>query len=695
MNTTSVRPLSADRVKSGPWTLLTVALLAFFSAAATLFWPTFGLVLAALAVVFALALRAPSYAFVFVVLLFGFEGSIKIRFWLEGTPFSSGGSAVGAFLIDVAFLVAVAASLRTERRRELAHLWRAIDRWTRAGLALLAAWLVLSVIQIPLSTSVATGLHGFRLTQLYVLAVLPGATLLAARARRDWVLRALLGALTIVAAYAAVRTVVGPAASERSFALSHPVASVAADNVIRNIGSFSGATGLVSFMIPAAVLGFLLGLLRPRYRLLSWGLFALAVIALLGTYIRAGILAVGFGIVISIVLVYWRGGRSLREHKRLALLAVLLLVLAAGATALAFAQSPSLSRRATNIVHPLRDPSVKIRLHALRNAAHVVRNHPFGTGLGTFRVSDSSYLTITREQGVLGGTLFTLGIASLLIGLARGVRRRSGFSRSLGTATLGALFAVAAFWLVWDNIQQPGKVLVWGLVGVALAAAWGPALEPDEAEAGGVIPAIRSGWNRFRASRPSLVAVSAVLIASLVLLALALAIPRKEHFEAARVITVAPRGASRPTGEVGYLETLLASFRRAVSTGFGTRTYNPTISDSSLLSGIRLVRGTSPNTMAVVDSASTPERAQFVVNQTARALVVQNKLDIDPAYALDLHSAAGRPPLHDSVDRLVIRLPGVFPPRPALVWAAGAAALAGLLLLTSLAILRRTAGRPT
>jgi O-antigen ligase/polysaccharide polymerase Wzy-like membrane protein len=685
--TTSARSIRLGRVDSRPWLWLALAPPMLVTAAVTVFWPTFGLVLAALIVVVALAITAPPYAFLVVVLLFGFEGSIKIRFWLEGTPVSSRGSAVGAFLIDLAFLVAVGAGLRKDGRTSLVRIWRESDRWGRVGALLLGAWLALSVVQIPLSGSLRTGLEGFRLTQIYVLALLAGASLLAGNVKVDWVVRALLGVLTVIAAYAAVRTVVGSAASERSFALSHPVSSVAADTTFRNVGSFSGSTGLVSFLMPAGAFAFLLGILRPRYRLFSWTLFALTMVGLVGTYIRTALLAGAIAIAIALALAYRRRRRALRDHKLVALGAFLLIALSIAGTVVASERSPNLSRRAENIFHPLRDQSVKIRIDTLKRSLTVMRTHPLGTGLGTFSGSDSSYLTIAREQGLPGLGLFLLAIVSLLISVGRAVRRRSGLSRSAGAAAFGGVLATALYWFAWDSIQQPGKVLTWGLLGLAMGAAWGGWAQPS---------AEHERPGRDRATRPSLprrksVAILRRAVVPLVLVILAavtvgVSTSRAAQFRADRLVRVTLRGTGRlPEGPVRYVRDLLDNARSNAGRGWGTRTFNPAISDSTILSNVWVTRGTRPDTVALFASAATPDRAREVVNETGASLLLLSKGAVGSPYRLKLGRPALSPSLHDGLDRFVTRLPGAFPPRPDLVWAAAASMLVGLLLAASVA----------
>ena len=141
-------------------------------------WPTLVAAGCLIVLVAALAVRAPAAALVVALGLAGFEGTLKVLLTGEQIPGPASPAAVGAGVIDAAFALAFV-GLAVRHRRHLVDLVRGLDRWERIVLGSLAAWIGLSLIQIPLSSDVSQAASGFRLTQMYVGAGL--AALLAAR----------------------------------------------------------------------------------------------------------------------------------------------------------------------------------------------------------------------------------------------------------------------------------------------------------------------------------------------------------------------------------------------------------------------------------------------------------------------------------------------------------------------------------
>ena len=140
-----------------------------------------GLMLAALITVTVLAVYAPAYGFLAALLLFGFEGSIKMRLDVEDAPSAL---ALGAALIDVALFIGFVGLIASDHGRPLRLLWRRAGRAERLVAYALAAWLALAVVQITFGGNLTEGLEGFRLIHLYVPALLAGV-LLAARVPRE------------------------------------------------------------------------------------------------------------------------------------------------------------------------------------------------------------------------------------------------------------------------------------------------------------------------------------------------------------------------------------------------------------------------------------------------------------------------------------------------------------------------------
>jgi len=486
---------------------LASALAVLVFAALVAVWPTLTLLALGFTLVTVLALFAPPFALVGTILLYGLEGMIKVGLAHELPALGVTPEAFGAALLDAAFLVAVLGLLRQDRGRTLVAIWRNSGSWTRVALSLLAAWLAISLLQVPLTSDLDTALAGFRLTQVYVLAVLAGAVLLA-RCRPEHVVAALVGVLLIIAAYAAFRAVAGPAPSERLAAFTRSTTPlVPSENgvIFRNTGSISSAIGLASFLVPAGVLLFALGLFLARLRLAAWTGLAFVLVALVGTYVRTSLLALAGGAVCAAALFTFTS--ALRRRTKIGLglasapLLVVLLVIGALVPNAVSGGSPEVALRSAGVLKPLSDASLELRFQRWRESLDVVKENPLGTGVGTVGAAtrdregtvrtfaDNSYLKILQEQGPLGAVPFILGVFATLIAAAAGVARRAMPLRGLGTAAVTA--SVSFFLLAWTSeaIEQPGKVLAWLLLGVALWVAFGsPKRERGSGEGGPVAP---------------------------------------------------------------------------------------------------------------------------------------------------------------------------------------------------------------
>lgn len=474
-------------------------------AALTAVWPALTLVVLGLVLIIWLAVVAPPFALVGAILLYGLEGTIKLGLARELPALGVTPEAVGAAVIDFGFLVAVLGIVRQDRGRALLEIWRNVGGWIRIALALLTTWIAISLVQLFLFADIDSALAGFRLSQGYVVAVVAGAMLLARR-RPAPVVNALVGVLLVIAAYAAFRAVAGPSETERAAAFARSTTALvpSEDGVIfRNSGSFSSAIGLASFLVPAGVFLFALGLAFFRLRLAAWFGFALVLVALVGSYVRTSLVAVAGGVLCAAALLTFASGLARRRKIALGLAAAPLLVVLIALGALVpnavSGGSQAVEDRAAGLLDPLSDPSLTTRVDRWRESLDEVQAHPLGTGLGTVgsatqdsegRVqafADNSYLKVLQEQGALGAVPFMLGVFGALIAIAARVTRRGMPLRGLGIAAVTS--SAAFFLLAWTSeaIEQPGKVLAWLLLGVALwsaSAAPEPTRRPAPRQAG-------------------------------------------------------------------------------------------------------------------------------------------------------------------------------------------------------------------
>ncbi len=544
---------------------ITIALVVLACAALVAVWPTLTLVALGLVLVAALAWYAPPFGLVGAVLLYGLEGVIKVGLGRELARVGVNPDAVGAAFIDLALIIAGLGLVRHDRGRTLRTIWDHAGRWAHIGLALLAAWLVLSLAQMALTDDFANALAGFRLTQAYLLAVLAGMMLLATR-RPERVLTALVAVLLVLAAYAAVRGVAGPTDGERVAALGRattPLVPIEAGVIFRNTGSFSSAIGLVSFLAPAGVFLLILGLSLMRLRLAAWIGVALVLVALVGSHVRAGLIAITLGAVCAGALLIFMSGLARRTKVALGLasvpLLVILLVLGALATTTASGGSEQVAQRSAWVLNPLSDPSLELRFERWREALSSVKADPLGTGVGTVggatvdenataTFADNSYIKILKEQGPLGAVAFVLGILATFAAVAAGISRRAGPRRAVGIAALSACVSFFVLLSSSEAIEQPGKVLAWLFLGIALWAAFGAApggkLSPEARETASTRGDLRElvgrlpGWARSR--------YALILVLPLLLVPVGVSLLRASHFDT--TLEVLP---TRPPGNAG------------------------------------------------------------------------------------------------------------------------------------------------
>lgn len=444
-------------------------------------WPALTVLVALTGVVAVLAWRAPAYAFVVTLLLFGFEGTLKLAVAGEGVPLSAAPAAGAAALIDLCLVLSAVGVLVSDRLRTPRLIWRAAGGLERTGLALLALWLALALPQLALSASLGAGIEGMRLTQLYVVALPVAAVAFhRSRARVESLVTALLAVFGLVAGYAALRVATGPATDERVYALAQDSVTEVS-TAFRAVGSFSGTVGLESFLVP--VVGFCLVLaLLGRDRGYAAAIAAAGGVALVASYGRAPLVAVVAVAVLALVLLV--GDGRLAGVRRLAVasaVAVGVLGLGAGAVVAGSANEKA-GTRAQGLIDPLGDESMRMRLESWGDDLEQIGRHPLGQGLGvvgdasgdsraTKRETDNAFLKVFVEQGLPGGLAFAVGLVALWLGLARrllalGEDGALGLAALLGTAGFLVLATTGEFF------EQPGKLVAWTLLGIALGQAF-------------------------------------------------------------------------------------------------------------------------------------------------------------------------------------------------------------------------------
>ena len=444
-------------------------------------WPVTVSLAAAVGAILVMARRAPFLALGAAVLLVGFEGSVKLLLGLEPTPLPGGNRAGGAAAIDLALFGAIAGVLIDDRLRTPRALWARATRLERAVIVMLGLWLALSVVQIAQGGDLSRGLSGFRLFQAYTLVAVAAAVLFA-RPRIAWqATQWVLAIGLVVGFYAAFRVLVGPSSAEYDFAIS--IQSVVSyGGVVRAIGSFSSAVGLISFLAPMTGFALVLGFLDRRARRLAWAVAALCLVALIGSYGRASLFGLALGLVSALVVVLAAADMSMRRKLAAAALMLALAGALYGGVLIASEASPQLHERAKGIVNPLADESLRLRFGTWGKLLEDTVDEPLGHGVGAagsasastrarFVTTDNSFLKVLFEQGFLGFGLFVGGLVGAAALLARRFRRAASESRAIGLAALAGFLSFVGLSLSGEYVEQPGKVIAWGLLGVAAAQA--------------------------------------------------------------------------------------------------------------------------------------------------------------------------------------------------------------------------------
>jgi hypothetical protein len=453
-------------------------------------WPTVAVGLALLIVISVLAWRTPSVAFLAALLVSGGVGILKARLSAEQTPSPD---ALGAGLVDVLLVISFAGLMLSDRGRSLRAVWRAAGRAERVIWTLVFAWLVISVLQIPESGQLTRGIKGFRLTQAYVPLVLAGVAVFPVAGNREQLTKRLLMVFAVISGYAALRAAIGPAAWERTYALLRSQQE-ALGGLSRDVGSFNSPQDMISFVAPAGVFALIIGTLNARVRALAWFTFLLSAIAVVESYVRVGVVAMGVGAgVLALVVVLTK---VTPRRTKLVAVAVALLVGAAGygATLAAGGASRVTAARAGGLNHPLTDPSIEARWKRWKRAARTVLHHPLGTGVGTVgsatgttarfdraglyvvgtgQYTDNSYLKVLVEQGPVVGLLFIFGVIGSALLLGRKLARAGPLREPLAVAGLCAFVAFLTICFLGEYIEWPGKVLAWTLLGIGLWHGYG------------------------------------------------------------------------------------------------------------------------------------------------------------------------------------------------------------------------------
>jgi hypothetical protein len=351
-----------------------------------------------------------------------------------------------------------------------------------AGMAGVALYLSITLIQALAVSKVSTGLEAFRFTAWYLSAVLLIAYAGWRAATLQRIVRAIVLVALIVGAYATLRWIIGPAQDELEFASRGTAGRYNyTDGKLVLVGSFTSGHLLgawTSAAIPFCV-AFALTV-SGWWRLVGVLASGLCVFALLGSQTRVGVIGAVAGL--ALVLVLYQFARGFPGLRLDVATAVVLAVVVGGGVLFSITTGTSgkLVDRYSQI--GTGDHSYQVRLKKWKRTFREIRELPFGKGLSSgagdpqrFYTSglngfDSSYVKIAYEQGVAVMVLFIATMLALLVGLAR--RALTTLDRHKAGVAIGACGTLLGYsiTLVTDQYNTGLESLVaWVIVGIGVA----------------------------------------------------------------------------------------------------------------------------------------------------------------------------------------------------------------------------------
>lgn len=626
---------------------------ALVSVALAAVWPGTAILFGGLVAIVWISAYNPRTALLLALGLFCFEGGLKIGLTASGTPVDGDARGIVAFALDLGVAIAVIAVLLEDRWTTPRAIWSASSRPERAVIAAFGTWLVVSVIDIFVG-GLGAGLNGFRLSQGYVVLALAGAVL-----GREPVplVRSLLWIAAIVCGYAVARLITGPLEVEHAFVSAHDPAAIF-NGTLRPIGPFQSAVALASFAAPALVFATVVAIEDRANRRLALAVALLAGAAVLASYVRVALVAIVLAIALALVLGALRRGRS---GWRMVLVAIGVGTVVIGLGGLASRGVPYAEQRFEDLFDPGGDKSLEIRFDAWERSIDRFSESPLGEGLGQVgrasdpgdrdSTTDNSSLKVLVEQGVPGFIPYAIGLIGICSICA--VRFRRGPPGGAGVAALSGFVCFILLGMAGEYVEQPGKVLAWLLLGVALAQAYSLT---SERVAPGAVP---EGPPMSSARRLRALSVAAVLALGLV--AAIVTVTRESDYPSS--VQAFPSDGDDPT------RVTIDSWRELAQSAAVTEAVLAQLPAETSGQRVREARlevlEPRPFSFEIDVGETTPARATALASEVGENLSAISASDDGPT--LDLAPPAPAP-ISSTADEVVDALPGPFPPRPSPAW---------------------------
>jgi O-Antigen ligase len=375
--------------------------------------------------------------------------------------------------------------------------------------AVLGCAFYVALVLVDMLTADDLGLawFGFRTTVWYMLALFALAYAGWSRETYRRIAIGFVGVAVVIAAYATLRWVIGPAGPERTLAefSGGGINIDPIDKHLRTVGSFLTGHQLAfwaAFMAPFCLAVALWA--RGWRRLMAVAAIGLCILAMIASEARGPL--PGFVVGAVLVLLIYQASRAFPGFKAGIAMLGLITVAAAGGTVFVLGESdPERLDRYANILSPDEDPTYIQRELKWEQVLPAIQDRPFGHGLGTggsgqatvgsnVELSelniDNSYLMIAYEQGIPVMVLFVVVLLGLLVSLAvASLRTRSREAAALGMGACGTLISIMISFYTGLYVEVIPIATAWLIVGLGLS--YFVAREPP----GGAADRV---WARFR-----------------------------------------------------------------------------------------------------------------------------------------------------------------------------------------------------
>jgi hypothetical protein len=352
------------------------------------------------------------------------------------------------------------------------------------GIVLLLAFAVITLAQVIAAPSLSFGIHTFVSTGLYLLTVvLVGASDINSD-RLAVIGKGIVAIAVLVAAYAVLRDIVGPASQERAIAARQPFNFK--DGKLLLFGSFESRHQLGLWC--ALVVPFCAGMaavLRGRWRLAALAVIPLCAVAFIASESRAALVAAIVGL--AVVLALHSMGRAFPGPRLGAVVAAVVVLAGGGGAAIALSggNSNATTKKFTVVLHPNEDAAFRARRAKWDEALREIRKQPMGHGLGTanqlqqqqgrfvsigsFSI-DNSYLRVGYEQGIVPALLYIAGLVALALALIRRAVVTPDPARAgPALAAAGAIVSYIVVLYPSNAFDGYAALAAWMLAGVGIA----------------------------------------------------------------------------------------------------------------------------------------------------------------------------------------------------------------------------------